>query len=282
VNEDPQAYYDDSDPRVKDTLEKQSMFNSPVYNTVKDTSSLHLNASMSRESGLPLNTRAGSSFIAHHKHSPLDVYNQEQIQVDFDGQYSADIDVDPRLDIACVKVEADDSESASTQYENTNTTIPFDMNSGSELSMQTISISSRETMDQKDFNQSSQDTHENMYIDPSLLPGYRVDEQHTSSMSDKQAASGFSGGPQRQCHVCGKEFTSGSSLTRHMRVHTGERPYRCNVCGKTCRQEAHLHSHMRVHTGEKPYRCEVCDKAFTHKHHLKDHLLTHHGDINRI
>ena len=32
------------------------------------------------------------------------------------------------------------------------------------------------------------------------------------------------------CEICGTSFTKNSSLTKHTRLHTGERPYSCEMC----------------------------------------------------
>ena len=106
------------------------------------------------------------------------------------------------------------------------------------------------------------------------------------SESEKEAAAAAAESEQEmhRCRKCSETFTTKSKLHRHMSKTHPARPPRktkptqrciCPICGKSLSYR--LSVHMRVHTGERPYRCSTCDKSFWQRTSLRDHLTSHTG-----
>eukprot|EP00039_Didymoeca_costata_P027541 m.18599 g.18599 ORF g.18599 m.18599 type:complete len:392 (+) comp6360_c0_seq1:406-1581(+) len=77
------------------------------------------------------------------------------------------------------------------------------------------------------------------------------------------------------CPWCPKKFVTTGHLKQHVRIHTGDRPFKCSWCEKSFAQCGDLKRHERIHTGEKPFQCSVCSKSFAQCGNLKKHERIH-------
>ncbi|KAI8487087.1 hypothetical protein Bbelb_351570 [Branchiostoma belcheri] len=83
-------------------------------------------------------------------------------------------------------------------------------------------------------------------------------------------------GVKKKCPYC-PYLGDNRTLELHIRIHTGEKPFKCSMCDYSACQKANLDRHMLKHTGEKPFMCGECGYRTAYKCHLMPHMLEHAG-----
>ncbi|XP_074058924.1 zinc finger protein 236-like isoform X2 [Macrotis lagotis] len=118
---------------------------------------------------------------------------------------------------------------------------------------------------------------ESATVSEKVLVQSAAEKDRISEIKDKQAELEAEPKYANCCTYCPKSFKKPSDLVRHVRIHTGEKPYKCDECGKSFTVKSTLDCHVKTHTGQKLFSCHVCSNSFSTKGSLKVHMRLHTG-----
>ncbi|XP_070145261.1 zinc finger protein Paris [Drosophila kikkawai] len=102
---------------------------------------------------------------------------------------------------------------------------------------------------------------------------FEVDEEFKENAEDQEK----SAKTLHICSYCKKSFSHKCNLQSHLRIHTGERPFKCPHCEKSFALNGNLQQHISIHKAERSYTCSICLKTYKSNKYLqsKSHLDTH-------
>ncbi|KAK4304469.1 hypothetical protein Pmani_023592 [Petrolisthes manimaculis] len=81
------------------------------------------------------------------------------------------------------------------------------------------------------------------------------------------------------CEICGNSYQALATLKDHHNfVHSDERNYKCSECNKKFKNNSSLARHLRIHSDDRPYQCH-CGTSYKRLSHLKRHMSSAHNEI---
>ena len=93
-----------------------------------------------------------------------------------------------------------------------------------------------------------------------------MDDPRSEESNSKTNKQRFPNVDKTSCTYCGKKLSSVANLQRHIRTHTGEKPYSCKICGKKFSDPSNVINHKkRSHTSSLDQKATDAQKCLNLK-----------------
>ena len=74
-----------------------------------------------------------------------------------------------------------------------------------------------------------------------------------------------------KCDLCDYQGTKQNLKSHKEAIHENKKNWFCKACPFSTYSKGSFQRHMRIHTGEKPYQCQTCHKNFSNHFNAKRH-----------
>ncbi|CAH1257548.1 ZNF208 [Branchiostoma lanceolatum] len=136
----------------------------------------------------------------------------------------------------------------------------------------------------KNFSEHSTEDYQNNEVGDINMEqtDYHKEEEHSeildSNKRDQDPMSRGSPVKMYECHSCDYMSKDLCALKRHLRTHTGERPFQCQHCPYSARQVTNMSRHTFQHFAKLPHKCPHCTYSVRNTSALAKHLKWHLPD----
>ena len=84
------------------------------------------------------------------------------------------------------------------------------------------------------------------------------------------------------CKLCADSFFTENDLNNHEKTkHVKIQTYQCKICNYCSLEKSLMIRHMRTHSGQRPFYCKECGYAFTTKANCERHIRKRHNKAEK-